>query len=304
MRRMRNVRAAAVGRADPRLIERYRSGLVTLRGKRSGERESRETGQRRARRAEQRDPGEPRGVGGFGVDNASVARGGVTVRPRAPFRVGAERRVPLARHLPPDHRREPREAPRDARAPPRAPAVALDGVHDAQRFLNREPRARAVVVQNVERVRLRGVVEHDDRVDVAPLAFVRYARDAEPTPEPGVHGRARERARLSRRGQGGIGVVSPAPATVYAVRRVPAPAPAVAPAAASAAAAAAPRSRHPPSRHEASTFGEARLTASEARASGFGISNIPGTRVKGKYSSGPRGAFRDVMLTRARRLLT
>jgi hypothetical protein len=102
-------------------------------------------------------------------------------------------------------------------------------------------------------------VEHDDRVDVAPLAFVRYARDAEPTPEPGVHGRARERARLPRRGQGGIGVVSPAPATVYAVRRVPAPAPAVAPAAPAAAAAAAPRSRHPPSRHEASTFGEARL---------------------------------------------
>ena len=107
------------------------------------------------------------------------------------LRVGAERRVPLARHLPPDHRREPREAPRDARAQPRAPAVALYGVYDAQRFLNRQPRARAVVVQNVERVLLRGVVEHDDRVDVAPLAFVRYARDAEPTPEPGVHGRAR-----------------------------------------------------------------------------------------------------------------
>ena len=145
------------------------------------------------------------------------------------------------------------EAPGDARAKPLVPAVALDGVHDAPLFLNREPRARAVVVEHVERVRLRGVVEHDGRVDVAPLAFVRYARDAEPPPEPGVHGRARE---LPRRDQGSLVLVSPA--TVYAIRRVPAPAPAVAPAAAAAAATAAPRTRHPPSRHEASTFGEAR----------------------------------------------
>ena len=45
----------------------------------------------------------------------------------------AERRVPLARHLPPDdRRREPREAPGDEPAKPLVPAVAPDGGHQGR----------------------------------------------------------------------------------------------------------------------------------------------------------------------------
>ena len=58
-----------------------------------------------------------------------------------------------------------------------------------------------MVEDHAERVRPRGVVAHDGRVDVAPLASARHAREAEAPPEPGVHGRARERGRLLRRGR-------------------------------------------------------------------------------------------------------
>ena len=277
LRRRRETHSAAdVRDAFPRRrLFRRRERRERRRARREN-RSEREAGKTRRRRVQTRGVcGRKRGIRGYrGKDTRLVSvrfrsvRGAarrrqkkvplprVTVRPLADvFRVWRAERLGSFDNsgLPPDHRREPREAPGDARAKPLVPAVALDGVHDAPLFLNREPRARAVVVEHVERVRLRGVVEHDGRVDVAPLAFVRYARDAEPPPEPGVHGRARE---LPRRDQGSLVLVSPA--TVYAIRRVPAPAPAVAPAAAAAAATAAPRTRHPPSRHEASTFGEAR----------------------------------------------
>ena len=274
LRRRRETHSAAdVRDAFPRSRLFRRRESLSRRARREN-RSEREAGKTRRRRV-QSFPSRKRGIRGYrGKDTRLVSVRFRSVRGAARRR---QKKVPLPRvtvkqmadvfrarraerlgsfdnsGLPPDHRREPREAPGDARAKPLVPAVALDGVHDAPLFLNREPRARAVVVEHVERVRLRGVVEHDGRVDVAPLAFVRYARDAEPPPEPGVHGRARE---LPRRDQGSLVLVSPA--TVYAIRRVPAPAPAVAPAAAAAAATAAPRTRHPPSRHEASTFGEAR----------------------------------------------
>jgi hypothetical protein len=146
--------------------------------------------------------------------------------------------------LPSLHLRQPREPPRDSFLFPGTSPVALHRVHHPARFLNREPRLRAVVVQHVERVRFRGIVEHDDGVDVSLLALVRYARDSKSSAEPRMHGRARQRARVpgSGRPRSPVG----RNAAVDAMRSVSAPASAVAPAAAAAAAATAPRARHPP----------------------------------------------------------